>query len=78
MRAVALPGLTVSVDQMVAALERVGGPKAVRLLDFEPDDTVTAIVAGWPGNWDDERGRALGLIGDDNIDAIVLAFSQTL
>ena len=45
-RAVNLPGLSVSVGEMIAALERVGGPEARSLIRYEPDPAVQAIEIG--------------------------------
>lgn len=73
LRAVALPGLTITVADMVQALRRAA-PEAVDLLDFEFDPTIADIVAGWPSQWDDQRGRELGLAADASLDTIVEAF----
>lgn len=73
LRAVALPGLTITVEDMVEALRRAK-PEAVDLLDFEFDPAIADIVAGWPSQWEDQRGRELGLAADASLDAIVEAF----
>lgn len=73
LRAVALPGLTITVADMVEALRRADA-EAVNLLDFEFDPTIADIVAGWPSQWDDQRGRRLGLAADASLDGIVEAF----
>ncbi len=78
MRAVALPGLGVTVAQMLDTLERVGGPGARALVEFRPDPGIAAIVTGWPGQWDDRRGRALGLPADDTLDTVVTHFAASL
>ncbi len=78
MRAVALPGLSVTVAQMLDTLERVGGPEARALVELRPDPGIAAIVTGWPGQWDDRRGRALGLPADDALDTIVTQFATSL
>jgi D-erythronate 2-dehydrogenase len=76
MRAVALPGLTVTIADMLSALEVVGGPEAAALIDLTPDPAIAAIVEGWPGHWDDARGRALGLPADERLGDIVAAFAR--
>jgi nucleoside-diphosphate-sugar epimerase len=78
MRAVALPGLTVTIADMVEALERAGGAEAVALLDHTPNPEIAAIVEGWPGEWDDARGRSLGLPSDEHLDEIVAEFQRSL
>jgi nucleoside-diphosphate-sugar epimerase len=75
-RALNLPGLSVSVGEMIAALERVGGRKAVDLIRRERDPAVEAIVASWPAAWDNRRAEALGLQPDRDFDAIVRAYIE--
>jgi nucleoside-diphosphate-sugar epimerase len=75
-RALNLPGLQVSVGEMIAALERAGGRAAVDLIRHEPDPAVEAIVGGWPAAWDNSRAQALGLSPDRNFDAIVRAYIE--
>ena len=75
-RALNLPGLSVSVGQMIAALERVGGRAAVGLIRHQRDPAVEAIVGGWPGAWDIGRAAALGLQPDADFDAIVRAYIE--
>ena len=72
-RVVNLPGLSVSVREMVAALERVAGADVVRRIRWEPDPRIERIVASWPGAWDSARGLALGFPTDDSYDAIIRA-----
>jgi nucleoside-diphosphate-sugar epimerase len=70
-RAVNLPGMSVTVGEMVDALERVAGPAAVQRIRWEPDAFIGRMVAGWPGGWDNSRALALGFPTDENFDAIV-------
>jgi len=75
-RALNLPGLSVSVGEMLAALERAGGKAAVDLVRHERDPAVEAIVGGWPAAWDNRRAEALGLKPDADFDAIVRAYVE--
>lgn len=75
-RALNLPGLSVSVGQMIAALERAGGRAAVDLVRHERDPAVEAIVGSWPAAWDNRRAEALGLRADADFDAIVRAYVE--
>ncbi|HLJ20644.1 MAG TPA: D-erythronate dehydrogenase, partial [Stellaceae bacterium] len=47
-RALQLPGIAVSVAEMVSALRRAGGDAAVKRIRWEPDAAIQKIVAGWP------------------------------
>ena len=75
-RAMFLPGLTVSVADMLGALERAGGKAAVNRVKFAPDKTIMRIVAGWAPRGDAARARSLGFPEDKSYDAIVQAFIE--
>jgi D-erythronate 2-dehydrogenase len=75
-RIVNLPGVSVSVGEMIAALGRAGGKDAVGRLRHEHDATVARIVGSWPAAWDTSRAHALGLNADANIDGIIRAYIE--
>jgi len=66
-----LPALTVTVADMVAALERVAGPAASGLIDWVPDPAVARIVASWPTRFRSERAARLGLAPDPDIGSVI-------
>lgn len=79
-----LPALTVSVREMLQALQDLAGPDVMSLISHEPDAAVARIVAGWPAQFDSQRAPRLGLQADadfasvlhqyarDNADAVTL------
>jgi D-erythronate 2-dehydrogenase len=69
--AVNLPALTVTVADMVAALERVAGPEASALIDWAPDPAVASIVTSWPARFRADRAARLGLVPDPDFDSII-------
>lgn len=75
-RAVNLPGVSVSVGEMVEALDRVAGADVAARVRWQRDPAVEAIAATWPGAWDTSRAEALGLRGDTDFDAIVRAYIE--
>ncbi|MGZ5182752.1 MAG: D-erythronate dehydrogenase [Ramlibacter sp.] len=75
-RTINLPGLSVSVAEMIEALERVAGEGVLKHLRRERDATVERIVGGWPAAWDTSRARALGLAGDADFDSIIRAYIE--
>jgi nucleoside-diphosphate-sugar epimerase len=75
-RSVNLPGVSVTVAEMIAALRRVAGAEAAARVRFERDPLVERIVASWPGAWDSERARRLGFTGDADFDAVVRAYVE--
>jgi D-erythronate 2-dehydrogenase len=69
--AVNLPGLTVTVADMVAALERAAGPQASALIDWIPDPLVAGIVTSWPARFRADRAARLGLAPDPDFDSVI-------
>jgi len=75
-RAVNLPGVCVTVREMVTALERVAGTEAAKRVRWECDEATNRIVASWPGAWDTQRAEALGFRGDADFDGIIRAYIE--
>lgn len=73
-RALSLPGLATSVQEMVAALERVAGKKVTERIRWTPDPAIIRIVNSWPGNFETRRGDAMGFKRDADFDSIVRAY----
>jgi nucleoside-diphosphate-sugar epimerase len=69
--AVNLPALTVTVADMVAALDRVAGPAASTLIDWIPDPAVARIVTSWPARFQTGRAARLGLVPDPDFDSVI-------
>ncbi|MEG5263070.1 D-erythronate dehydrogenase [Pseudomonas sp. JDS28PS106] len=72
-RIIPLPGISTTVADMVAALQRVAGADVTRLIRWEPDATIQRIVESWPSRVEAPRARALGFSADADFDAIVRA-----
>jgi len=64
-RSLSLPGITASVREMVASLERVAGPAAPKRIRWEPDEKIKAIVKSWPARFDTARADSLGFPRDE-------------
>ena len=45
--------------------EQVGGPEALKLVTYKPDEKVLAIVKSWPGAFDNTEAIKLGFEVDD-------------
>ena len=75
-RSVMLPGVSVTVAEMIRALARVGGEEAVARIEQRPDPRIAAIVGGWPARFDTRKAARLGFTGDADMDAIVQAFVE--
>jgi D-erythronate 2-dehydrogenase len=75
-RTLQLPGFSVSVGEMAAALRRAGGDSAYARLRWEPDAQIQAIVGSWPQALATPRADALGFGRDRDIDEVVHAFIE--
>jgi D-erythronate 2-dehydrogenase len=69
--AVNLPALTVTVADMVEALEQVAGPEAAGLIDWVPDPAAARIVSGWPARLRTDRAAGLGLTPDPDFRSMI-------
>ena len=66
-----MPGLSVTVKDMVSALERFAGCAASNRIRWEPDSSVERIVNSWPGRFATLRAVGLGFRADQSFDDIV-------
>ena len=77
-RAVNVPGLSVTVREMVDALQRNAGPDVTRLIRWERDPRIERIVGTWPGAWDTSRAQSLGFPADRRFDDVIRAHMAQL
>jgi nucleoside-diphosphate-sugar epimerase len=71
-----LPGFSITVGEMAAAVRRAGGDQAYTRIRWEPDPLIQRIVSGWPQALAAPRAAALGFIADLSIDEVVQAFIE--
>jgi D-erythronate 2-dehydrogenase len=70
-RNLSMPGLAATVGEQIAALGKVAGEKAVKLIRREPDETIIRIVAGWPRNFSVSRAAELGFRAETSFEDIL-------
>ena len=73
-RVLNLPGITVSVAEMLDALARVAGEQAASRVAFREDAVAARIVSSWPARFDVARALSLGFIRDRAFDDLVREF----
>jgi len=73
-RALNLPGVTVTVEQMLDALREVGGTQAVARVRVSPDEAIERILRTWPARFDTARADAMGFSRDPDFAGIVRAY----
>ncbi|KAL8723658.1 MAG: hypothetical protein Q9225_000101 [Loekoesia sp. 1 TL-2023] len=67
-RVVNLPGMTVSIHEMLAALKAVGGQEALDLVQEKRDAAIERIVESWPAKYDTSRAQKLGFAEDGTLE----------
>ena len=72
-RFLSIDGLSVTVRQMVDALEQMAGADVVKLIEWKEDEAVKRIVNFWPGNFEAKRAKALGFTADSDFASIIRA-----
>jgi len=70
-RVVNLPGITLTVREMIDAMGRVAGREAVDRVKFVPDPRIQGIVKTWPVRFRTERALAMGFKPDNDFETIV-------
>ncbi|PJG57496.1 D-erythronate dehydrogenase [Aeromonas cavernicola] len=73
-RSINLPGISVTVGEMLDALTQVGGQAARDRVQFVADPAIERIVASWPGRIDNQRASALGFVADGTFASIIDSF----
>ena len=66
-----LPGLNVTVAQMLAALQQVAGPAVLERVRFVRDERIAGIVANWPTAATSARAARLGLAPETEFSDII-------
>ena len=75
-KSINLPGVSVTVGQMIESLRKISGDQVAARISVEPDSKVEAIVRSWPGAWDASRAKSLGLKADSNFESIIKAYIE--
>jgi D-erythronate 2-dehydrogenase len=70
-RVVNLPGITVTVGEMIAAMGKIAGAQAAKRVSFKLDPRIEAIVKTWPVRFDTPRALAMGFKADPGIEAVI-------
>ena len=70
-RALTMPGISVTVGEMIDALGKIAGPERVNLIKEEPNDTVDLFVQNWPRDFNPRRALDFGFVADKSIDEII-------
>src|SRR5712671_1824588 len=75
-RSLQLPGFSVAVGEMAAALRRAAGGSAYARIHWQHDAGVQAIISGWPRTLATPKAEKLGFGRDRDIDEVIAAFIE--
>ena len=70
-RVVNLPGITATLEEMLAALGKVAGAKVAQRVAWKPEARIQAIVRTWPVNFRTPRALQMGFHADADVEAII-------
>jgi len=73
-RTINVPGLTVSVGEMIEALRAVAGEAPAKRVTIAPDPFIENVVLGWPAAFEAEFGKALGMQADADYASVIRAY----
>ena len=75
-RSLQLPGFSVAVGEVAAAVRRASGEEAYARIRWELDPQIQQIISGWPQALAAPRAEVLGFSADTGIDEVVRAFVE--
>ena len=75
-RAITMPGLSCTVAEQIEALRQIAGEDAVKLIRYEPDEKIAAIVRNWPENFAPERALQLGFRAETDFAELIRIYLE--
>lgn len=77
-RQINVPGICVTIQEMMDALEKVGGRDKLTLLTEKEDPAVVPILKSWPTQFDNSQAISLGYKRDESFEQAVRDYKQEL
>jgi D-erythronate 2-dehydrogenase len=75
-RTITLPGITVSVKDMVESLRRVAGDAVASRISWQHDPVIDRLVTSWPKACAADFAKSLGMKADASFDDIIRDYQQ--
>ncbi|WP_134678681.1 D-erythronate dehydrogenase [Paracoccus ravus] len=72
-RCLNMPGLSLTIAEVLDALREVAGDEALARVKRVPDETIREIVAGWPRDFAPDLALAAGFTADPDFPSIIRA-----
>ena len=77
-RTVNLPGITVTVKQMIKALEKIAGSEITKFITYNQDPVVNKIVMTWPGRFNNFKSLHLGFTVDGEFEEFIKQYLSVI
>lgn len=77
-RTVNLPGISVTVQQMLDSLRRMTDEATLARVRFEHNESINSIVSSWPGVIDNTRALQMGFQADSQFDHFIDQHMQSV
>ncbi|KAF7719743.1 UDPglucose 4-epimerase [Penicillium ucsense] len=77
-RQINVPGICVTVQEMMDALKTVGGQDKLKLLSEKEDPAVVPILRSWPTRFDNSQAISLGFKRDESFEQTVRDYKASL
>ncbi|CZT13925.1 probable nucleoside-diphosphate-sugar epimerases [Rhynchosporium agropyri] len=77
-REINMPGMRVTIQEMMDALVKVAGKDALSLIKEKEDPVTEAIVRGWADQFDTKHAYALGFHPDGSFEEAVIDYQKSL
>lgn len=75
-RVINMPGLSITVEQMIDALRQTAGAEVAGLIRMERNPAIERIVGSWPGAFSATYSRDLGFTADENFTEVIQQFMK--
>ncbi|KAJ4424913.1 hypothetical protein N0V82_000417 [Gnomoniopsis sp. IMI 355080] len=72
------PGISVTVQDLLDALVRVGGEDRLQYIEEETDPVMERILRTWPRKVDDSTAMKLGMKRDESAESLVREFKESM
>ncbi|KAH8892130.1 nucleoside-diphosphate-sugar epimerase [Thozetella sp. PMI_491] len=72
------PGISVTIQDMLDSLARVGGEDKLQYVREEEDPKLSPILYSWAAEYNSKKALALGFVGDTSFDDAVRDFKEHL
>jgi nucleoside-diphosphate-sugar epimerase len=73
-RVINMPGLSITVEQMIDALRRTAGAEVAGRIRMERNPAIERIVGSWPGAFSATYSRDLGFTADEDFTKVIQQF----